>query len=68
MISSVTTTNSTEEGDLSRRHLFNGIGLPNDIAKMAVVLATDDASWMSGACISVDGGYTIRYGLMLFLK
>jgi len=39
---------------------FKGPGRPEDIAKMAVVLASDDASWVTGACISVDGGYTAR--------
>ncbi|KAE9378326.1 NAD(P)-binding protein [Stipitochalara longipes BDJ] len=60
MLSTETTTNLTQEGELSKRHPFNGLGLPNDIAKMAVVLASDDASWMTGACILIDGGYTAR--------
>jgi NAD(P)-dependent dehydrogenase (short-subunit alcohol dehydrogenase family) len=46
--------------DLYRRHPFNGPGVPNDIAKMAVVLASDDASWMTGVCLPIDGGYTAR--------
>lgn len=46
--------------DLQRRHPFKGPGLPEDIARMAVVLASDDASWMTGACVPVDGGYTAR--------
>lgn len=37
-----------------------GPGKPDDIAKMAVVLASDDASWMTGALVSVDGGYVAR--------
>lgn len=45
---------------LERRHPFNGPGLPSDIAKMAVVLASGDANWVTGACIPVDGGYTAR--------
>jgi NAD(P)-dependent dehydrogenase (short-subunit alcohol dehydrogenase family) len=55
-----TTTHLTALEDLKRRHPFNGPGLPNDIAKMAVVLASDDASWMTGVCLPVDGGYTAR--------
>lgn len=39
---------------------FRGPGKPDDIAKMAVVLASDDSSWVTGACISVDGGYAAR--------
>jgi NAD(P)-dependent dehydrogenase (short-subunit alcohol dehydrogenase family) len=55
-----TTTHMTPLEDLKRRHPFNGPGLPNDIAKMAVVLASDDASWITGVCLPVDGGYTAR--------
>ncbi len=32
------------------------LGEPEDVAKMAVFLATDDASWVNGALIAVDGG------------
>ncbi|GKZ70992.1 hypothetical protein AnigIFM50267_006666 [Aspergillus niger] len=46
--------------DLIRQHPFNGPGLPDDIARVAVVLASEDASWMTGAVVPVDGGYTAR--------
>jgi NAD(P)-dependent dehydrogenase (short-subunit alcohol dehydrogenase family) len=46
---------------LKKRHLFNGPGVPNDIAKIAVVLASDDANWMTGALLPVDGGYPARW-------
>jgi NAD(P)-dependent dehydrogenase (short-subunit alcohol dehydrogenase family) len=39
-------TNSSWE-DLKRRHPLKGPGMPEDIARMAVVLASDDASWAS---------------------
>lgn len=55
-----TTTNLTPWDDLKRRHPFNGPGYPEDVARMAVVLASDDASWMTGVCLPVDGGYTAR--------
>lgn len=48
------------EDDLQREHPFNGPGKPSDIAKIAVVLASDDASWVTGAGWHVDGGYTAR--------
>lgn len=32
------------------------IGLPEDIAKAALFLATDDSSWITGAEINIDGG------------
>ena len=46
--------------DLHRSHPFNGPGIPEDIAKLSVVLASDDASWVTGICMPVDGGYTAR--------
>lgn len=55
-----TTTHMTPLDDLKRKHPYNGPGFPHDIAKMAVVLASDDASWMTGVCLPVDGGYTAR--------
>lgn len=55
-----TTTNLTPWDDLKRRHPLKGPGIPDDIAKMAVVLASEDASWVTGVCLPVDGGYTAR--------
>lgn len=55
-----TTTHMTPLDDLKRRHPLNGPGLPEDIAKVAVVLASDDASWMTGVSLPIDGGYTAR--------
>jgi NAD(P)-dependent dehydrogenase (short-subunit alcohol dehydrogenase family) len=55
-----TTAHLTPLEVLKKRHPFNGPGVPSDIAKMAVVLASDDASWMTGALLPVDGGYTAR--------
>ncbi|KAJ5676925.1 uncharacterized protein N7477_002558 [Penicillium maclennaniae] len=55
-----TTTHLTPWSDLNRRHPLKGPGLPDDIARMAVVLASEDASWVTGVCLPVDGGYTAR--------
>ena len=55
-----TTANLTPSEDLIRRHPLKGPGYPDDIAKMAVVLASDDANWVTGVCLPVDGGYTAR--------
>jgi 3-oxoacyl-[acyl-carrier protein] reductase len=32
------------------------LGRPEEIADVAVFLASERASWVTGACISVDGG------------
>ena len=55
-----TTTNLTPWEVLKRRHPLKGPGMPEDIARIAVVLASDDANWMTGVCLPVDGGYTAR--------
>ena len=34
------------------------VGQPEDIAKAALFLASDDSEWISGANIVVDGGLT----------
>ncbi len=43
------------------RHLLRRIGKPEDVAKAALYLASDDASWMTGIALVVDGGYLIRF-------
>ncbi|KAJ5789268.1 uncharacterized protein N7518_006279 [Penicillium psychrosexuale] len=55
-----TITNLTPWEDLNRRHPLKGPGTPDDIARIAVVLASDDANWMTGVCLPVDGEYTAR--------
>ena len=41
-------------------HPLHGMGEPDAIAKAAVFLASDDASWVTGVPLPVDGGYLIR--------
>jgi len=36
---------------------LNRLGTPNDIAKVAVFLASDDAAWVTGERLTVSGGY-----------
>ena len=35
-------------------------GNPEDVAKCAVFLASDDAAYVTGLPLSVDGGYTAQ--------
>jgi NAD(P)-dependent dehydrogenase (short-subunit alcohol dehydrogenase family) len=39
------------------RHLL-GFGAPADVAGSIAFLASDDARWITGACLAVDGGLT----------
>jgi NAD(P)-dependent dehydrogenase (short-subunit alcohol dehydrogenase family) len=38
-------------------HPIGRLGQPQDIAGLAVYLASDESSWMTGAILPVDGGY-----------
>ena len=45
--------------EVERNHLTSRLGKPEDIANMAVFLASDLAEFVTGAIIPVDGGYQI---------
>lgn len=45
------------QAQLGALHPFKGLGEPEDIAKAAVFLASDDASWVTGAALPVDGKF-----------
>lgn len=40
------------------RYPMGRLGTPDDVAGMAVFLASDEAAWITGAAFVVDGGYT----------
>lgn len=47
-------------GPIHALHPFKGLGEPDDIARAALFLASEDASWITGQCLAVDGGFTTR--------
>jgi NAD(P)-dependent dehydrogenase (short-subunit alcohol dehydrogenase family) len=52
--------NSVEEGlqAAAQRYPMLRLGEPEDIANMALFLASDEAKWITGQVFAVDGGYT----------
>lgn len=46
--------------DLADTHPMRKLGKPEEIAKTVLFLASDEASWISGADISIDGGRKAR--------
>ena len=47
-----------DEQQTARMHPLGRVGEPEDVARMIVYLASDAASWMTGAVVPVDGGVT----------
>jgi NAD(P)-dependent dehydrogenase (short-subunit alcohol dehydrogenase family) len=41
-----------------RLHALRRIGKPEEVARLAVFLASDEASFMTGAAVAVDGGFS----------
>jgi NAD(P)-dependent dehydrogenase (short-subunit alcohol dehydrogenase family) len=41
-------------------HPLHGVGAPADLVGAAIFLASDEARWITGTNLSVDGGYTAR--------
>jgi glucose 1-dehydrogenase len=41
---------------------YNRIGVPDDIGKLAVFLASDDSDYITGASVFIDGGMTVFEG------
>jgi 7-alpha-hydroxysteroid dehydrogenase len=41
---------------------MNGVGEPEDVAKLVRFLLSDDSRWITGQEIGVDGGHTLRRG------
>lgn len=51
---------SAAKASLDALHPLGGTGTPDDIAWGAVYLASDEARWVTGAELVIDGGYTAR--------
>ena len=55
-------TGTPEREDLLRQRIeqipLGRLGQPEDVARLAVFLASEESSWITGAALSVDGGFT----------
>ncbi len=49
-------SNEQRRQETAKRHPLQRYGLPADIAAITALLLSDDASWITGQVISVDGG------------
>ena len=59
MISSITADADAKAG-LAASHPWNALGRPEDIADAALFLCSDEAAWMTGHAMVIDGGYTCQ--------
>lgn len=52
------------ETRVKNRHLLRRLGEPEEIASMVVYLLSDEAAFITGSSICVDGGYAINGGYL----
>lgn len=55
-----TVSNMDDRGALEAHHPLKGVGKPCDIVGAAVFLASEEAGWVTGVNLPVDGGFTCQ--------
>jgi NAD(P)-dependent dehydrogenase (short-subunit alcohol dehydrogenase family) len=51
------------EEEVAEHYPMKRLGRPEDTAKLAAFLLSDDASWITGETVTIDGGVTISGGV-----
>ncbi|WP_036495557.1 SDR family oxidoreductase [Nocardia sp. BMG111209] len=51
------------EDEVARAYPLQRLGVPEDIGSVAAFLASDDAAWLTGQVVVVDGGVTLTGGV-----
>lgn len=52
-----------KESDVAGRYPLGRLGVPEDVAAAVAYLASDDAGWMTGQVLTIDGGLTLTGGI-----
>ncbi|KAJ8116495.1 hypothetical protein ONZ43_g4430 [Nemania bipapillata] len=56
----VNTVKFVDDKKLQALHPLHGVGSPQDLVGAAIFLASNEARWITGVCLPVDGGYTAQ--------
>jgi 7-alpha-hydroxysteroid dehydrogenase len=56
------TQNQAAVDEYLRRMPISRLGEPADIGRLVAFLLSDEASWITGQCIGIDGGHSLRQG------
>jgi NAD(P)-dependent dehydrogenase (short-subunit alcohol dehydrogenase family) len=56
------TSNDDAVAEYKRLMPLARIGKPDDVGAFVAFLLSDEAGWITGQCVGVDGGHTIRQG------
>ncbi|OBS28333.1 hypothetical protein FPOA_02274 [Fusarium poae] len=49
-----------DKESIRAKHPLHGTGTPQDLVGAAIFLASQEARWITGVCLPVDGGYTAQ--------
>ena len=56
------TSNDAAVAEYNSRMPLARVGQPKDVGSIVAFLLSDESDWITGQCIGVDGGHTLRQG------